>query len=410
MLRSWGTPTRLRWATVAVVLAGVGFGALGLQGLTTRAAALEHARAETADLVRLQIVRTKLVVADAAAGSDVLLGPEQQRLAPHEYDYALQPAVIGVAITARQADDAYPLAVANLRLAQYSGQVGSARTLARLGRPEAASSLNAASVTLRTEVLPRLAAVQNASETRLADDQDAAVRGPLLAVLGAVLGLLTVAGVHWWLTVRTRRLLNVGLATALTMLIVATAAGVTVVVSSESAAAEVRSGLQPVARRLVEARVAAFDARAGEALSVVTGQVPAADAQWQTSIAAARGSLARAADTASPAVRQDITAAARLLDTYTAVHARLLVDARAGRRAQAVATATSPTVDGSTGSFEDFDAATGALLARQVQAVDDHWSAAGAHLTLVGWLCLAAGAGAAAFGWRGLAARLREYH
>jgi hypothetical protein len=394
---------------VAVVVAGLGFGALGLQGLITRAAALERARAETADLVRLQVVRTKLVVADAAAGTDVLLGPQQLRFTPHDYDYALQPAVIGVAITARQADDAYPLAVANLRLAQYSGQVGSARTLARLGRSEAAVSLSAASETLRSEVLPRLAAVQGASEARLADDQDSAVRGPWLAVVGAVLALLTFSGVHWWLTVRTRRLVNIGLATALVLLIGATAAGLTVVAGSESRAAEVRSGLQPVARRLVEARVAAFDARAGEALSVVSGQVPAAEADWQTSMTAARGSLARAADTASPAVRQDITAATRLLDTYTAVHARLLVQAGSGRRAQAVATATSPTVDGSTGAFEDFDAASGALLARQVQAVDDQWSAAEAHLTLVGWLCLVAGAGAAAVGWRGMAARLREY-
>ncbi len=414
-----GTPTWLRLATAVTVLAGLAFGALGLQGLTSRSAAVDRARTETADLVRLQTVRTKVVTADAAAGVDVLLGADQRLLTPNDYDFALQPAVIGVPIASRQADDGYPLAVVNLRLAQYVEQAGLARNLALTGQARpAAEALQTASDTLQNQILPRLLAVQSASEARLAADQDAAQQGPPYAYVGAALGLIALIVVQAWLTARTRRILNLPLAAAAMLLIGVTVAGLVIVAASQRRADEVTAGVQPVVRALVDARVAAFDARARETLSVVTQSVPAQEPTWQAAIARTRDALARAREAASPvppqtgatAPRTEVIAAIGLLDDYEQLHQRLLAQAQAGDRTKQLLTATSPAAElGLPGAFDGFDVATGALLARQVDAADRGWSDAGANLALAGWLWLACGLAAALLAWRGLAARLREY-
>jgi len=409
-------------ATAVTVMAGIAFGGLGLQGLTGRAAAVDRARAETTDLVRLQTIRTKVVTADAAAGVDVLLGRNQVTQTPNDYAWALQPAVIGMAIASRQADDAYPLAVTNLRLAQYTGQVGAARNLSVSGNAgEAATVLTAAAGTLQAQILPRLLAVQRASESRLAADQDDAARGPLLAYGGAGLGLIALIGVQLWLTARTRRILNVPLVVASALLAAMTVAGLVIVTTSQQRADAVSAGVQPLVRQLVEARVAAFNARSVETLSVVASNEAAQDVSWRAWLAAAQAALARAQQAApatpphpgADAPQAEVVTAVSLLGDYVKVHDGMVRQALLPRtptnRAGEVVLATSAAPDGLPGAFDAFDVATGALLARQVEAADNGWAGAGANLVLAGWLWLVAGLGAAVLAWRGLAARLREY-
>jgi hypothetical protein len=397
-------------AGLAVVIIGLGAGLAGLRGLDARASALERARLDTGQQVRLQTTRTKLVIADTAAGDDVLIGADPTRLSARAFGYALQPALIGLTVAARQDSDAGPLAVANHQLALYVMDVESARTLARQGKSaQAAQTLTSASALLHAQVLPRLQAVQDASRSRLAEDQDAADHGALLALLVALLAVLALAGVHWWLTLRTRRLVNLGLAAGLMLLLAVTAIGLAAVVTSQHRASAVRHGPQHAADGVVEARISAFDARSLEALAVLGGRVPAAETAWQASIASARQALSTAALGAPAPLRQDLAAITKDLGDYAAVHTRLLAQARAGCSDDVTAIAASPTVDGSAGSFQDFDAASGALLARQVQAADDGWAAAGLHLRLVGTLTLLAGLAAAALGWSGLERRRREY-
>ena len=411
MLRRLGsTPSRLRIATALAVLAGLVLAIAGLGALAAKSGDLDRARAENGDQARLQIVRTKLVVADAAAGIDVLLGPDQPRLTPHDYAWALQPAVIGLAIAARQADDAFPLAVANLRLSEYAGQVDSARELALLGRPEAAGRLTAASSGLRTEVLPRLAAVQATGADRLRADADASATGTVIAVAAGAVAVLLLLGVQVWLARRTRRVVNVGLATGLIAVAVALVGASVVATRSDGEVDRVRSGPYRLTQALVDARMAAFDARAVESLGVVRGDVPGAEPAWQASMAQARAALGTsdriAAGTGAAA---DVAQSRRLLDTYAAVHARLLAAAQGGDRAGTVAVAVSPTVDGSPGSFEDVDTTTAALTARQAEAADAGWRRAGSGLTLAAWTCLVAGLAAAVLALVGMGSRLREY-
>jgi F0F1-type ATP synthase assembly protein I len=404
------TPVQLRVAAGLVVLAGIGLALLGLQGLSARSGALEQVHAESDDQVRLQIVRTSLLIADTAAGTDVLLGPDQPRLQPHDYDFALQPGVIGVTIAARQPEDTYLLAVANLKITQYDGQVSAARMLARRGAVGSAASLQQASDTLRTEVLPRLVAVQQRSADRQADAERRADLWAAVAVTGALLAAIVLVTVHGWLTFRTRRMINPPIALAALLAIGLAVSGAMVVVDGVHQVAAVRAGPQSTVARITQARVAAFDARAVEGLGVVQDRVPAVEARWTAAMSDARAALAAAGrDAVTDGVRSDVTAAATLLEDYAAVHGRLVVQDRAGHRPEVVGIATSPTVEGSPGAFEDFAAATGSLLARQAGMAGDGLEAATGGLTLLSRLYLVGGPLIALLAGLGVAARLREY-
>jgi len=407
------TPARLRLAVVSAVLVSSAFGVVGLTALLAKSGALDRARAESATQSRLQSVRTHLVVADAAAGVDVLLGPDQPRLAPNDVRFALVPAALGLVVAARDAADVPALAAAGLRLTEYVGQADSARELARLRRPEAAARLGSASRQLRSEVLPRLVQVQQAGSARLQDDVESSTRGTAEALAAGAFAVVVLVGGHLWLARRTRRLVNPGLAAGFVLLGVLTGVVLAVSAGSDDRAQQVRSGPFLVAQHLSEARIAAFDARAVESLGVVGDDVAAAEPGWRTAMGTARAALDRASSAATTSGASgavaEIREARRLLELYAGVHARLLGAAGSGARDVARTIAVSPTVEGAPGAFEDVDTATAALLARQAQAADDGWVAAGAHLELLGWVCLLAGCGAAALTAGGLLPRLREY-
>ncbi len=402
------TPERLLLATISVILAGLTAGGLGLLGFGERADALDRARAETNHQARLQIILTKSIVADTAAADDVLRGQDQKPIAAREFGYAVEPTVTELVVAAQQTGDATQLAIASRWFTRYVRRVENARTLARAGeQADAASALREASSLLRANVLAPVSAAQEASRARLADDQGAATRATLIAVFGTLLALLVLAGVHWRLTLQTRRIVNVGLVTGLVLLLAVGVAGLITVNVSRHRVDDVQDGPQSVAEKVVEARVAAFDARGRESLSVISDDVLVADAEWRSAIAIARTALAEARPAGTTIVRDDLASTTRLLNTYATAHAELIALARAGQDAEV--RVFSAAAGGASGAFEDFDATSGALLARQVQATDDGWAQAGQSLRLLGWLSLVIGLAAAGTSWSGLAPRIREY-
>lgn len=411
--RSRSTPAQLRLAVALAVVASLGFAVVGWRALLAKSEALDRARAENAVHTRLQSVRTGLVVADAAAGVDVLLGPEQTRMTPNDVRWAMVPVAVGMVAAARAAADVPTLAAADLRLTEYTAQVGTARELARLERPQTPERLDAASRLLRAEVLPRLAAAQDAGAARLRADVDASAHGTAFALAAGVIAVLVLLAVQVWLSRRFRRLLNPGLAAGLALLTALTIAAVAVSARSDRRADEVRAGPYLVAQQVVDARMAAFEARSLESSGVVGDGVAALEPTWRAAFERASTSLDLAAAAASgptaPDVASAVTKAQEFLTVYAGVHARLLAADRAGRRQTVREIAVSPTLEGAPGSFEDVDTTTAALLARQSQAVDDGWIAAGGWLALTAWGCLLAGGLAAATAATGLAPRLREY-
>ncbi|GAA3595012.1 hypothetical protein GCM10022223_07660 [Kineosporia mesophila] len=404
------TPDLLLAAGVLVLSAGLLAGVFGREGLARRAGALEDARAETAQQVRIQTARTALVIADTDAGNDLLTGADPERFSYRLFGYDAQPAFLGLVAAARTDEDAATLATANKYLITYAMQVAAARTRAQDGQPdEAATALAAASQVLHTQVLPRLAQVQEAGRDRLADDGSAADTAPVVAVLAGILAVLVIIGVHLWLTRRTRRLLNLGLLAGVAVLIVATGAGVAVVGASRHRVDEVQDHALRIADAVVEARFSAFDARSSEARAALDGSTVDDEKAWSASYQDALARLRTAADGEPQAVRDDVANVTGKLSYYGGVHERLLARAVAGDEAFVRRSASNPAPGGAVGAFEAFDAYSGALLARQVQTADDAWESAGANLRRVGWITLVVGLLAAVLGWVGIAARRREY-
>lgn len=404
------TPVLLLVAGVTVLVMALMAGVLGWQGLVQRADALERARSETAQQVKIQTARTALVIADTNAGTDVLTGADPASLRYRLFEFRAQPALLGMVTAARTDQDAAALATANRFLTQYAMQVQAARTLARNGQDlEATATLTAASAILHQQVLPRLADVQSASRERLDDDRSAADLAPVLALLAGILAVLVIVGVHLWLTRRTRRLLNLGLVGGVLVLIVATVAGAVVVASSREQVLDAEENALEVAGFTVEARFSAFDARSQEALGVLNTTTVDDEADWAESMEQADRYLGKAAEGQSPEIAAQVEVVRGHLENYREVHGNLLAQAQDGNRRVVRQIAANPADSGSVGAFEGFDTYSGALLARQVQAADDAWESAGANLRLVGRLTLVVGLLAAVLAWTGIAARRREY-
>ncbi|GLY30015.1 hypothetical protein [Kineosporia sp. NBRC 101731] len=404
------TPDLLLAAGVVVLSVAVLAGVFGREGLARRAGSLEQARAETAQQVRIQTARTALVIADTDAGNDLLTGADPGQFSYRLFAYDAQPAFLGLVTAARTDEDAASLATANKYLTRYVMQVAAARTLAQDGRrDEAAGALAEASQVLHTQVLPRLAQVQQAGRERLADDGSAADTAPVITVLAGILAVLVIIAVHLWLTRRTRRLLNLGLLTGVVVLVLVTVAGVAVVVASRQQVSQVQDHALRIADAVVEARFSAFDARSSEARAALDGSTVDGEQAWQASYQDALARLRTAAAGEPQAVRDDVANVTGKLSYYGGVHERLLARAVEGDDAFVRRSASNPAPGGAVGAFEAFDAYSGALLARQVQTADDAWESAGANLRLVGWITLVVGLLAAVLGWVGIAARRREY-
>lgn len=411
------TPQKLLAASALVASAAVLAGACGGWAFIARAEAATRARAETTQQVRVQTVRTRLAVADATAAEQVLQGTSPSPDTVRHVRYAVQAATLTMVTAARVDADAATLATANRYLEEYVEEVEAALAAAAQGRDaDATETLTTASALLGAQVMPRLESVQHASERRASDGRPLTDLGPGLAVALTVAAALTLAGVHAWVSWRTHRMLNPGLAAGAVLLVVTAVAGGVGAASSLSHAAEVRAGPAAAADALVEARTAVFEARTVESLALLAGET--ATDTWQEHMDAARAAVATArtaaATGAGDATGTGVTVAAvdqvaADLDAYTEVHVRLTAELGAGETAKARRTALSSAVDGAVGAFEVIDTDSGALLARQVRAADQGWADAGAGLAVTGWLTLLVGAVAALCGWQGLVARRREY-
>jgi hypothetical protein len=408
------TPGRMRLVSAGLVVAGLLAALGGAQAFRTAQGALERADANAAQLVRLQLIQTSLVSADADATNAFLAGglePVEQR---RNYDRAVQRASTQIAYAARaQPADGAALAALNTDLQDYTGQVQLARANNRQGLPVGAQYLRAASATLRVGALPLLDNLTSANEERARQEFSAArssiawlmVTYPLLL---AAVGLALV-----WLARRTHRYLNVPLVGAGLVGLVALVGGLVVLGSMAGTVSDVRSGPYARARALADARVAAFDAKSNESLTLVSrGSGGSFETTWQ---AAARKVDAELASTRSGEAVTGRTATGPVDRAQTAwqQYARLHQEIRklddAGGWDQAVTKATSRAVDSANGRFDAFDTASDAGLRAAGQATTDQLRDAGRGLGAAGWLAALAGLVVAALAWWGLAQRIEEY-
>jgi hypothetical protein len=295
--------------------------------------------------------------------------PTPTRPPPRRYETDIAAAGTALAqVTAGASDtsgiSARRLDVLATELPVYTGLVETARTNNRLGYPVGAAYLREASGLMRATLLPAAQDVYSTQTQRLRSDHNAGARYPYIAVLLGIVALAALVFAQRYLTWRTRRLVNPGLAAAtlalLAALIYQNVAWFGLHSHLDSAQADGSSQVQALAT----ARIDALQARADEALTLVArGSGGAFEQDFQKTMAdlvgadGKSGRLGQAAATATnPAVRAAIRKASSDVAAWRAVHTALRADDDGGNYPDAVTAATGLASDAFTHLDDDLAA------------------------------------------------------
>jgi hypothetical protein len=400
-----GTPGRMRVVAALALVATLAFGLGAGQAFRSASGALQRAGANAAQVVRVQQIHTDLSSANAAASNAFLVGglePAGQRA---RYDGAIDDAAKGIAAAAwAQPADGKALAALNAEVVAYTGGVEQARANNRQGLPVGAQYLSDASDGLRAQALPLLTTIVTANAQRVQDEFAAAKRALLWLLLPGVVALVVLAGAMVWLARRTHRYVNLPLAGATLAVLLGLVAGSVVLAGVSGRVDQVRSGPYAAALATAQARVAAFDAKADESLTLIKrGSGAAYEQDWQQSSRDAEAQSSQAMKIAGGDLRW-----ADYVKAHEAL--RALDDGGSWERAVAAATSRSGVSPSSTNTtFDVFATASGHLLADTSESTRDRLGAPGGWLVLGGALGLLLGLLAAAGSWWAVSQRLQEY-
>jgi hypothetical protein len=268
-----------------------------------------------------------------------------------------------------------------------------------------AQYLQVASSGLRSEALPILDALAKANDARVSAEFDNATGGSATLITSGVLALLVLIGGMVWLSLRTHRYVNAPLAAATAAVLV------TLVVASISLAlvssqvGQVRDGWYAATLATARARIAAFDAKSNESLTLIArGSGQAFEAAWKSS-----SKVVTAQSKAAARLSSDAARIGPLWAGYALIHAtiRKADDGGSWDAAVAQATGTGPTSANAT--FAAFDASSAAVLTSSSAAASSSLDAPRTWLALAAWLGLLVGIGAAVSAWWGVSLRLEEY-
>jgi hypothetical protein len=331
-VRASSTPGRLTLFMAVVGTVAALAGLVAVIGAAGRASQVQQVGSHSGPMQAQQQLYRSLSDADATAAAAFLSsGAEPAALRDrYQVDIAAASAALATA-TATGEGDRDAIAQIAQSLPVYTGLVETARTYNRLNLPVAGAYLKEASGLMRERLLPAADQLYQAETDRLAVDRDAASALPWLAIL---LILLTLAGLvvaQVYLVRRTRRLINIGLATA-------TAAGLVALIwlgaswigVTANLTAGHRDGSAQVAL-VANARIAALQARADEALTLVArgsgGEFEKTFVEKMTALAGPDGTgglLAQArAQATDPAVGGALSAAATAVADWRGVHQKL---------------------------------------------------------------------------------------
>ena len=383
-------------AVVAALVAGIGAGA----ALGERSAALNGAKRTAAHLLLVQRAQIELVQADSDASNAYLqFGPEPvaQR---QDYLASMAAASRDIAAAARfSPQDAAAMAEANSALTRYSSYQASARALNSQSVLVGASYLATASELLRSDVLPRLRSLSTRDQKQVSADYSRSARALWLFLASVLLGLGGLIYAQVWLGRRFRRILNVPLAACSAILLVTLAVGLAAISLAESRANDVRAGSLAKAVALSRSRVAAFDAKSIESLTVVKrGSATTADASWSAAMKTATSALSAGNSQASSA-----------LSSYAVKHRALNTLHANGDWQQAKDLAIGTSASSANRQFQTYAAVTKSALTQQAAAASSGLDSAGAPLWPARLLVLAGGFVCAAGAWWGFSPRLDEY-
>jgi hypothetical protein len=397
-----GTPGRLRIAAVASVAVCLLLGASLTGTMVSRSRDISTARNHAAQLVRIQAIRSNLTQADAAATNAFLVGglePPDQRAS---YAAGIAGATAAIAqASAGSSDDATTLAKTNQLLAQYAGLIESARANNRQGFPIGSAYLRQASNLLRLQMLPPLATLVADEQARITNAYNLSATESDALIAFVVIALVVLVFIQIWLSAKTRRTFNMGLATATVIVAIAGLVGIGVMAEAQHSAKDVRAGSLAATAAIASARTDAFDAKSEESLTLINrGSGQPFEAEYQTLIADAREALK------TKAVDPGLTP---LLDAYDTAHVAVRKADDGGNWDGAVTLATGNGKSGTKAAFTAFDTSSKGELAIQASRASRDLGSARDPLDATAGLLFLAGIAAAVLAWRGIAVRLREY-
>jgi hypothetical protein len=268
--RARTTPGRLNLYLIVLIALGLLAGVAAVVGVVQRSDAVDAVATRSGPLaITAQGLYRSLSDADATAAAAFLTVAEPPRIRQRYLDdiTAASSALASTSVTSDA--ERGPLARIATALPVYTGLVETARTQNRLNLPVGAAYLREASALMRATLLPAASDLYQVETVRLADERSRAAGFPWLTIPVIVLTLAGLVVAQLYLVRRTRRLINVGVAVAtgigLVLLIWVTASWVGV--ASNLAAAD-RNGSAQV-QAMARARIAALQARADEALTLV---------------------------------------------------------------------------------------------------------------------------------------------
>lgn len=270
------TPARLRLASMALV-AGLALAAIvAASALGARRSAASGVGLEAAPLlVATEDLYGSLADADAAASGTYLhagLEPADQRERYlRDVNTAGDWLVVIAGQVASSSDASAAVRDIGSQLSTYNGLVEEARANNRQGYPVGAAYLNQASSLMRNEILPQATGLYEDAARRLeADYESGTAATDIIAI--ALTGLLVLAlllGVQGYVTRRTNRVLNPGLAAATMIVAVALPWAIVRLVSEQSALVQSqREGSDPV-QVLSTIRILLLRAESDESLALI---------------------------------------------------------------------------------------------------------------------------------------------
>ncbi|TDD59787.1 hypothetical protein E1263_13490 [Kribbella antibiotica] len=401
-----GTPGRMRAFLVLAAAVSVVFGLCAAQGFNQSDGALQRAEANAAQLVRIQAIHTNLVSANADATNAFLVGglePPVQR--QHFVDSMASAARLVAEAASAQPADRDALGQLNTTLVTYQGLIEQARANNRQGLPIGSQYLRDANATLQNDSLPLVKALVAANEKRVDSEFDGVGNGVWWVLLGGLVSVLVLFFTLRWLAQRTHRYINVPIAAGGVVVLLTTLIGGFALFAASGDAKDAHDGDYASTLALSRARIAAYDARSNESLTLIArGSGTAYDTAYKESAATVDAQLKKIS-VSSPG--------AGLWAKYQEAHAEVRKQDTGGNWDLAVQIATgSPSVtvaQNSVEAFAAFDKATAKDLDGTSSGVSTQLKSARDGLPPIGWLGLPIGILVALLIAWGISQRLGEY-
>jgi len=401
-----GTPGRLRGIGALTLVACLVFGLAA--GFSFRAAdgALSRAGANTDQLIRVQAIQNRVVQADADATNAFLVGGLEPPAERAEYTAAITSASKLIAEAAKsQPADGPALGALNEALLTYASEIEQARANNRQALPIGAQYLKNASAGLRADALPPLRSLVNANNQRVDEEFDNARGAVLWLVLFGLLTLVALGFALIWLARRTRRYVNVPLAAAAAIVLVTLVAGAVGLGAIGSKVDDVQGGVYAATLSTAQARIAGFDAKSNESLSLIArGSGADFETAWQGSDAVIQRELTKLDSNDAASELEPLP-----WDEYASVHEQIRNLDDSGNWDGAVQLATGTGSSSGNATFEDFDTSSGRQLNTLGEDTASQLDDAGGWLPFAAVLGLVAGVIAALCAWWGVSLRLEEY-